>query len=220
MKSVFKALAIAALGAAPALAQDWSGKYVGVTGGVASLATDWTDSDYTYFGGTYMDKRSNLNGGIQAGRNSQKGNIVLGWELDYRPGHVYIHTDFGDNPPGVDLEKIDALRHLITLRGRYGLAVDNALVYATAGIARGDIKHSLTSNGNPFAGESTPVFYNKQIGWAYGAGLEHRLSDRTSLRMEYLAAGWPSKTITNNNGSPYTQRDRVTLLTVGLNLHY
>jgi len=218
MKSVLKALAIAALTTAPVFAQDWSGHYLGVTGSVATLRTAWTDVDFDWFGGTIDQRRSNLNGGVQWGYNKQKGGTVLGWELDYRPGHVYMNTDFGNLPPA--LEKTDVLRHLVTLRGRAGLAVDNALAYLTAGLARGDFKHSLIANGNPADGSSTPTFYNKNLGLAYGVGLEHRVSDRYSLRLEYLGAVWPTETTFTNGGNRYDQKDRVSFLTVGLNIHY
>ena len=109
MKSVLKALAIAALSTAPAIAQEWSGPYVGATASVATLRTAWTDVEYDWFGGTVDQRRSKLNGGLQWGYNNQKGNSVIGWELDYRPGHVYINTDMGNLPPV--LEKTDALRH-------------------------------------------------------------------------------------------------------------
>lgn len=218
MKSVLKAIAIAALSAAPAFAQDWSGRYVGVTGSVATLRTAWTDVDYDQFGGTVDQRRSRLNGGLQWGSNHQKGNTVLGWELDYRPGHVYMNTDMGNLPP--NLEKTDVLRDLVTLRARAGFAVDNALAYVTAGLARGDIKHSLIANGNPNDLSSTPTFYNKNLGLAYGVGLEHRVSDRYSLRLEYLGAAWATETTFTNGGSRYDQKDRVSFLTVGLNLHY
>ena len=218
MKSVLKALAIAALSTAPAIAQEWSGPYVGATASVATLRTAWTDVEYDWFGGTVDQRRSKLNGGLQWGYNNQKGNSVIGWELDYRPGHVYINTDMGNLPPV--LEKTDALRHLVTLRGRAGLAVDNALAYLTAGLARGDIRHSLIANGNPSNGSSTPTFYNKNLGLAYGVGLEHRVSDRYSLRVEYLGAVWPTQTVSTNGGSRYDQKDRVSFLSLGLNLHY
>ena len=219
MKSVFKALAIAGLAAAPAFAQDWSGSYAGVTGSVATLRTAWTDADYDWFGGTIDQRRSNFNIGLQWGRNHQKGATVLGWELDYRPGRVYMNTDMSDFNP-TELEKTDVLRHLVTLRGRAGLAVDNALAYLTAGLARGEIKHSLIAFGNPGNSSSTPTFYNKSLGLAYGAGLEHRVSDRYSLRLEYLGVVWPTERTTTNGGARYNEKDRVSFLTVGLNVHY
>lgn len=49
---------------------------------------------------------------------------------------------------------------------------------------------------------------------------EHRVSDRYSLRMEYLGAVWPTKTVSTNGGSRYDQKDGVSFLSIGLNLHY
>ena len=71
-----------------------------------------------------------------------------------------------------------------TVRARFGLAWDRTLVYGTAGLAWGRVSHTLVFEDNAgftaFAHQS-----GTQVGYALGGGVEHMLSQRLSLKVEY-----------------------------------
>ncbi len=78
------------------------------------------------------------------------------------------------------------LEYLATLRGRLGYAVHNhMLVYATGGLAFGEVSHSYALNF-PSLGDYARASESKtQTGWTVGGGGEYSFG-RWSLKAEYL----------------------------------
>src|SRR5450755_2386811 len=109
---------------------DWSGFYIGMNVGVAGLQTDITDKDdFQTFGTTSLED-TNFAGGGQMGYNWQKGAFVYGLEVD--ADYVNTKKSFTSNDSFTYQAKVDFQG---SLRARGGIAVDNALIYATAGVA-------------------------------------------------------------------------------------
>lgn len=161
------------------LAPIWSGFYVGGhAGGLWNDGGDaakfwkwkwenesqWKDYEYAKF--SEDDDDATFIGGIHVGYNWQSGARVFGIEAD---------ASFGD---GVD--------YLASLRGRLGYAMDNFLIYATAGVAFagfddsavvmsiGDYTHSYE-----FSGDS-------KVGFVVGGGVEYKLRPNWSIGLEGL----------------------------------
>ena len=133
-------------------------------------------------------------GGLALGYNMQSGNIVYGVEADLD------YTDIEDsstrnttNPAGAALINTfkNDLEYLGTLRARLGAAVNggNTLVYATGGLAWGNIESSVRMSApapstavTQFRGSSD----NTETGYALGAGLEHAMDSKIRLTASYM----------------------------------
>ena len=182
---------------------DWSGFYLGMNVGVAGLQTDITDlDDYNSFGTTSLED-TNVAVGGQMGYNWQKGAFVFGLEVDAD----YLNTEksfttFGEGGPQyVYKGKVDFQG---SLRARAGIAVDNALIYATGGVA---VSHG-GSKFNEVDGEDLPTGERAkqddwQAGFVGGVGVEYKLNCHWSARMEALYSHYPEST---NLVEPYAQQ--------------
>jgi len=94
-----------------------------------------------------------------------------------------------------------------TLRGRAGFAINNVLLYATAGLAYGGLKAELGS-----LTESKTL-----VGWTGGVGLEYGFAQNWSAKVEYLYMDLGSRayTITGvDNGL------QASYLRFGVNYHF
>jgi outer membrane immunogenic protein len=149
---------------APALSPvtNWSGFYIGAMGGYASEATS---APFAIKGGF---------GGGTIGYNWQFGTFVLGLEGDGAFGDI---SQTATIAPITATVKVDSLA---TIRGRFGVAVDQVLLYGTGGLALADTKISATALGVTLSDSQV------QTGWTAGAGVEWMLMPRWSLKAEYL----------------------------------
>jgi outer membrane immunogenic protein len=140
-----------------------------------------------------------VTGAIQAGYNWQVENVVYGLASDLswfnlggmrqvsinypvtaqniaaRSGNIYtVGTSFQSNS-------------LFTLRGRLGFAESSVLAYVTGGLALTDFRVTNSSD-NPnalgdFGGASNS---DRRAGWTVGGGLEWAVTDRWTVKGEYL----------------------------------
>lgn len=162
---------------------DFHGFYIGLNAGVAGLTTDITDVDDFVIGSgsTSSVEDTNFAGGGQLGYNWQKGGFVFGLEVDAD----YLATDefrpIRDTQPGAGYYgQIDFQG---SFRARAGVAIDKALIYATAGLAvsHGDSKFVSEEEGY--------ADYNQeewQAGFVGGVGVEYMFNCHWSARMEAL----------------------------------
>jgi outer membrane immunogenic protein len=167
-------------------AYNWRGVYAGVNAGY-----EW--GNITNNGA----QPSGLFGGGQLGYNWQAGQFVVGAETDIQGSTAddtvapwkFSNPWFG------------------TLRGRAGFALNNILVYGTAGLAYGGI-----------TGEIGGLDENRtHIGWAGGLGAEVGFTPNWSAKVEYLYMDLSDRayTITGvNNGL------EANMLRFGINYHF
>ncbi|QEE21552.1 porin family protein [Youhaiella tibetensis] len=153
---------------------DWSGPYVGAHFGYgsgmstnhwASSPTDpWNvDGDISYSG---------FNGGVHAGYQAQFGSFVLGGEADINGGSMK-----GNDSQFAGLVNEIEIGTFGTLRARAGLTYDRFMVFATAGVAVGELyKRDLDSHASS---------RNFTTGLVAGAGVEAALTDNIRVRAEY-----------------------------------
>jgi outer membrane immunogenic protein len=96
-----------------------------------------------------------------------------------------------------------------TVRARAGVLLgSSALAYGTGGLAYGGFSQRSTSSQWTASGDST------QLGWTVGGGLEAKLSDRWSVKGEYLFLDFPSVAI----GTTGSKQDyEVNTFKVGVN---
>jgi outer membrane immunogenic protein len=134
---------------------NWSGAYVG-----GNFGYQWGSVSH------FPTNPSGPMGGIQAGYNWQRGQLVFGVETDLQAtgaddtfaAYKFSNPWFG------------------TTRGRVGYAMNNILLYATAGLAYGGGKVD-------FGGLSET---HSSFGWAGGAGIEVGFTPHWSAKAEYL----------------------------------
>jgi len=166
-------------------AHDWSGAYIGISGGYGAGTVDWTGEyfDGGVGGGEFGDD-FDVSGwllGAQAGANVQFDTFVLGIEGDI--SWTNISGEGEGIGPGPDFTVPSAsIDWLGTLRGRAGVAFDQVLVYATAGFAYGVGEVGLTNLDG--AGDDRTADLTAG-GWVAGIGAEVALDDNLSIKGEY-----------------------------------
>jgi outer membrane immunogenic protein len=145
-----------------------------------------------------------LLGGLQAGYNWQGGSWVYGLEGDFqatgqRDDGVFASTALlGATINGVVATSTVTNRTTYklpwfgTARGRIGYAVDRWLLYATGGLAFGEIRADSTITTAFSAGVGTPPpaqlvsTRDVRAGWVVGAGVETAFATNWSVKAEYL----------------------------------
>jgi outer membrane immunogenic protein len=165
---------------------NWNGFYAGL-----NIGYEWGKVTNSGF------NPSGVAGGGQLGYNWQIGQFVLGGETDIQASaadDTFAPYKFSNPWFG-------------TLRGRAGFAINNVLLYATAGLAYGGLKAELGS-----LTESKTL-----VGWTGGVGLEYGFAQNWSAKVEYLYMDLGSRayTITGvDNGL------QASYLRFGVNYHF
>ena len=139
----------------PLNAYSWAGPYLG-----ANLGYEWGSVNNN------PAKPSGFVGGVQAGYNFQTGPWVFGVEGDIQAAgadDTFAPWKFSNPWFG-------------TLRGRAGYAFNNILVYATGGLAFGELR------GETFGLSES----HTTVGWTAGAGAEFAFARDWSAKIEYL----------------------------------
>jgi outer membrane immunogenic protein len=177
-RPVYKAPVIAAV---PTF--NWSGCYIGVSGGGA-----WGQSRHINRAGgvdTNITNDYDLRGGLvgpTVGCNFQTGAFVFGVEGDWswtsKEGSAF------DIPPfNVAFESQTREHWLATARGRVGWAWDRWMIYVTGGAAFADIEARVIPPAPPLVTISES---RTRVGWTVGAGWEWAFSQNWSAKLEYL----------------------------------
>lgn len=121
-------------------------------------------------------------GGGQVGYNWQFRHAVFGVETDFNYLSLKQTTRLLDlvGPGATHWQIHDGVAWLGTVRGRAGLALDNVLIYLTAGFAYGRAEHSIVGTfvANPHDFSAT------KIGAVAGFGMEYGLDPRWSVKAE------------------------------------
>ena len=170
---------------APPPFNNWAGPFAGVAGGFAWGRSNQTDRGSPLFGGGgegIGDGSFSVNGGLiggGGGYNLQFAQWVFGLETDYS------WADINGSSSGcgafVSHTCSTQLDSLGTFRGRIGYALGPQgtwLVYATGGLAYGELKGSdllFNTSGSKF-----------RAGWTVGAGIETALAQHWTLKGEWL----------------------------------
>jgi outer membrane immunogenic protein len=200
----------------------WTGFYVGVNAGYG-----WSNNDsYAYYDPTvaYYGDSSNEGGfigGGQIGYNYQMGAFVIGAEADIQYADLGASDNgyaglayYGDNSDG---------NYFGTVRLRLGFAFDRALIYATGGLAYGDIATGSSSAYGGFAGVVPAGYYyygsddSINTGWTLGAGFEYAFTDNLTGRIEGLYVNLDTK---NNSFGYYSGSNEAEFGVVRAGLNY
>ncbi|RUT32662.1 porin family protein [Arsenicitalea aurantiaca] len=200
---------------------DWTGFYVGVVGGAGILNTNFSDvSEYLSYNAVDLsDWGGSL--GVTAGYNYQIGSAVFGLEgdLNWASMSQSYYDDYEDTQYNRSWDWYS------TIRLRAGVATDNALFYATAGVAMVGVDLSGVYDPDDYeCGEYYSFCVNEtQFGFALGAGAEIALNDSTSLKLEGMYIGLPTTTESDPESGyddVYIMSSSAVLARAGLNFRF
>jgi len=162
----------------PVPVADWTGFYVGGIFGAGAASFENYPHDGSTNDGLAPNNPSGLLGGIQAGYNWQKGNLVFGVEADLTATGWSELSVFPFNDQRIIQNDVGLLG---SIRGRLGLPMDSMLLYVTGGLAFSNASYiGISPAGTFFAGSFD------RFGGVVGAGVEMMLGDNISVRAEAL----------------------------------
>ncbi|SEM11239.1 outer membrane immunogenic protein [Bosea lupini] len=175
----------------------WTGFYVGVHAGAVftdnNIQTEGTAAN-TIANVAFSRRPPSLSvsdtgfiGGAQVGYNYQIGQIVLGAEADFSYTDLKKRESFIGTTNATSSFRQE-MEYFGTVRLRAGYAFDRLLVFATGGLAYGDVKNSATFFSAAVPGQVDYVGSrdNVEIGWTVGGGLEYAFTNNLSVKAEYL----------------------------------
>jgi outer membrane immunogenic protein len=157
---------------------DWSGPYIGLQGGFGWGSNN--EIDVIRFGAPTDDQLSlddkGYFGGLHAGYSYLNGSFLYGVEGDLEYSGIRSDTAI---EPGIFNQFDKSIDWLGSLRLRGGVTLDRALLYATGGLAFGDVNMQTT--------DSVTSISNRELalGWTVGAGVEYAITDSLSANIEY-----------------------------------
>jgi outer membrane immunogenic protein len=166
----------------PMVIYDWTGFYIGVSGG-GSFGQSTHVDQATGLGDTLG---YNVQGGLVGGTvgyNWQISSLVIGFEGDLSWAGIYgSHSDDG-LAGNLAFQSYTKETWLGTARGRVGYAVNNLLFYGTGGYAGAGVEAGVKSTvNNALIASSTST----RSGWTAGGGLEWGFAPNWSAKFEWL----------------------------------
>jgi outer membrane immunogenic protein len=192
---------------------NWTGFYVGLNAGYAwgtadpSTTTELTPTNY--WNGTAVPQVNTSGvgqvhpkgfvGGGQIGYNVQSGMFVSGIEADFdalnlRASHTSSSVFTCCGIPYTMTQRFST-DWLSTVRGRFGVAANNWLFYATTGVAFTRLSNNSSYIDSAAAAENVTLSGIK-TGWTAGAGVEVGVARNWTVRAEYLHADFGNITNT------------------------
>lgn len=205
---------------------DWTGFYAGAHGGFAWADRDW---DGEFIGIPVDDELFDydMDGalvGAQIGYNWQINNFVLGVEADASWADVHeTEVEFGF----LSSTEVEAsVEWLATIRGRAGFAWDRFMFYGTGGIAFAGVDTDA-NRSSIFFGTVSDSGSATHTGWAAGVGVEAMVTEKISLKAEYLHADFDDEDF-DYNLVPISSADDtigsadldIDIVRIGVNFHF
>lgn len=185
---------------------DWNGFYAGVIGGYGSGNTSY---DPVGAGATVNVGTTGWLLGATLGYNHQWDMFVLGVEGDI------AWSNIGGSTVSAGVTLNSNVNWIGTLRGRAGLAVEQALLYVTAGVAVAGVNSTA---GAPL----NTAFSATHTGWTAGAGVEFAVTEDWSVKGEYAytALGGVNDGAALVAGNPTVITPSFHAVKIGANFHF
>ncbi|HZQ01646.1 MAG TPA: outer membrane beta-barrel protein [Reyranella sp.] len=219
-KSIGLALAAgAALLAAPLAASaqqmnsSWEGFYAGLNAGgewgQTSAALGYSASG----GGGLFGTGSGFLGGAQVGYNWLIGPVVLGPEVDFQGSTMTSNINGGVGNSTINATS--SMPWFSTFRVRAGYPVGSVMPYVTGGAVWGHQR---------LQGMDTPNGYfdvsNNFWTYTFGGGIEGKLNDKWSAKLEYLWLGTPDTPLSSPATTSISERSIGNVVRVGVNYRF
>lgn len=165
----------------PAATHDWSGLYVGVVAGYTSASSDTAYDNPALSAYDVSSTAEGFGFGVTAGANFVlDSSLVVGIEGDLSVTDITgtFDDELANLTPPTGQTVTTTTDYAGTLRGRVGVAIDNWLPYATAGVA---FAHTITTATDGDLEDDATMY-----GLIAGVGIEVALDESLSLKAEYL----------------------------------
>ena len=182
-----------------ALAQTFTGPYVGVFGGYGTGTSSQHDNGFVYTPPAVMvpggegeggianqDGRYGIRGGLGGGLvgyNFQYGQFLIGGEGDIAASAIKGRS-FSCGTPAHECGT--SIGTMADVRGRLGLPFGQFMPFVAGGLAIDNIKAYDTLFGNSGGGF--------RAGYTVGAGVEYKINAQLAVRVEYLYAHFSPST--------------------------
>ena len=182
---------------APAPIYDWTGFYIGASGGGSIGASDHVDRATGVSDAAGYNIKGGMAGGT-LGYNWQIGSFVVGFEgdaswvsevgsnLDLGPTGLAFATATGfvdgNGKPLPQFSSFTKETWMATARGRFGYAVNNLLFFTTAGYAGAGVDAGVYNNAHQLLASSSST----RSGWTAGGGIEWGFAPNWSTKFELL----------------------------------
>jgi outer membrane immunogenic protein len=207
-----------ALAASPLAAQQltgsnkWEGFYAGLNAGGLWQTTAATIGENNTVGG-FSGQGGGFAGGAQAGYNYLVGPVLIGGEIDFQ-GSTLTQSITGGAGPSF-ISATSAIPWFATFRGRAGYTLGSFMPYVTGGGVWGHQSLSGTDSvGGPFSASNN--FWT----WTVGGGVEGRINDQWSAKLEYLYMGTPDTPLSTPATTSISEHSVGNLVRVGLNYRF
>lgn len=180
LRSIFGALVVAVLMSGTVYAGNmmdaeasaaYSGPYIGGFVGHSWVDLEYTEPDWPTYGRD-VDMEGVV-GGLYLGHNYRIDNIVLGFEADAGLGDLDEGRDKNADYNDYSAFDIDWNAHF---RARAGFIYNTTLFYVAGGLALAQVE---LDDG----WESDKATH---VGWTVGAGIEQKITEHLTARVEYL----------------------------------
>jgi opacity protein-like surface antigen len=225
---------------------NWNGFYAGLVAGASSgqygAQTSTVSAGYlsganlaaVNAAGAQTIKQTGFVSGIEGGYNWRSGNLLLGVETDLEAVHLIGSTGTGAVPyPGAPAESFTVTSYgdadwLLTARPRIGFVTPNDwLFYVTGGLALTELRSDFSFEDTVGAAESSKIDKIK-AGYAVGGGVEAPLSDRLSIKADYIHIGFSNTAgVSDVNNAlfldqvfTHSSNLKADLFRAGLNYHF
>ncbi|MGO8944112.1 MAG: outer membrane protein [Syntrophobacteraceae bacterium] len=221
-----------ALAAESAPSFNWTGFYAGIHLGYGQgdgVTTSAWETNIGLPGFTLSPHPQGIVGGVQAGYNWQCGCFVYGIEADFSgsgmsgSSSISPYPGYGTGTAGTAYENINWYG---TLRPRVGYTVQpNVLIYATGGLAYGDVSYSANASGpiNAFPASVSTT----NVGWTLGGGVEYAVCKNWTIKAEYLYMDLGSESAVvasippvNSNHNIYDWQTTANIFQLGVNYKF
>jgi outer membrane immunogenic protein len=187
---------------APPPAWSWTGFYIGAHAGYGFSGDNSIDTT-----GQAPPNVANILGGARPGsvsldRDGFVGGGQIGYNWQFAPNWLLgieadiSYTDFRNSAtvitlplagPGTLANTFSSrMDYLGTVRGRLGYVFDRTLIYATGGLAYGDVRNSVDFFGPAGQVQFTGSSSSLETGYTVGGGIEHAFLPNWTVKGEYL----------------------------------
>lgn len=200
------------------VAPSWTGVYAGISmGGSFGHSED----EIWYRSGLYGARRfstEGFSGGAYLGYNYQIGSAIIGIEADGLASSIASELSWR-GAYGASGTLTNSVGWQASVRARAGYAIDDFLIYATAGVAIAAPKTSLFGY-NPIIGDLRLSASAVRLGPSVGVGVEYRLDKHWTIRADYRYAQFAPQQISGQTAVTDLIKNAARVNTMSLGLSY
>lgn len=201
---------------------NWTGFYAGVTGGRGLQNGAIDDKNCNSSCSEWNLDGSGFTVGGTVGWNYQFGPGLVGIEADINWDNFdksFTDVDWGSN----GTTHSEKWNWFATVRGRAGLVVNRALIYATGGLALVDVNANLRNASGNCTSQGCFDINGTKAGLAVGVGTEYALTPNWTVKSEYLYVDLPTLNahdeVRTSTYNTYNYKSDAHIVRVGLNYH-